>query len=324
MRHKRIRSVSLILSSGDEGSHRSFRVPLINPEELSRVIRVAHLTKRYGPVTAVNDLSFDVPAASVFAFLGTNGAGKSTTISCLTTVATADSGRIEIDGLQVGRDDDAIRRKIGVVFQSSLLDPSLTVRENLRDRASFYGLTATDCATRIRQLAEQVDLSDFLDRPYGPLSGGQKRRADIARALMHDPVLLFLDEPTAGLDPQSREQVWQTIHELRQTKGLTVFLTTHYMEETEEADLVSIIHAGSLVVQGTPSQLRAAHSSSVLSVTSSDITAVMRACADASLVCTVSGDGGRIVVPDSATAFEFRHGTMDDVFLSVTATGGRA
>jgi len=337
MRLKRIRSVSLILSSGDEGSHRSFRAPLINPEELSRVIRVAHLTKRFGPVTAVNDLSFDVPAASVFAFLGTNGAGKSTTISCLTTVSTADSGRIEIDGLQVGRDDDAIRRKIGVVFQSSLLDPSLTVRENLRDRASFYGLSATDCATRIRQLAEQVDLTDFLDRPYGPLSGGQKRRADIARALMHDPVLLFLDEPTAGLDPQSREQVWQTIHELRETKGLTVFLTTHYMEETEEADLVSIIHAGSLVVQGTPAQLRAAHSSSVLSVTSSDIAAVMRACADASLTCTVSGDGGRIVVPDSASAldfvnrhrsivddFEFRHGTMDDVFLSVTATGGRA
>jgi multidrug/hemolysin transport system ATP-binding protein len=301
------------------------------------VIRVANLTKRYGPVTAVNDLSFEVPAASVFAFLGTNGAGKSTTISCMTTVATADSGSIEIDGLRVGRDDDAIRRRIGVVFQSSLLDPSLTVRENLRDRASFYEMGANERATRIQQLAEQVDLTEFLDRPYGPLSGGQKRRADIARALMHDPVLLFLDEPTAGLDPQSREQVWKTIHSLRETQGLTVFLTTHYMEETEEADQVSIIHAGSMVVQGTPSQLRATHSSSILTITTRDVDALLRACDGAALTCSVSGDVGRIAVPDADSAldfvnhhrsivddFEFRHGTMDDVFLSVTAKGARA
>jgi multidrug/hemolysin transport system ATP-binding protein len=285
----------------------------------------------------VNDLSFEVPAASVFAFLGTNGAGKSTTISCLTTVATADSGSIEIDGLRVGRDDDAIRRRIGVVFQSSLLDPSLTVRENLRDRASFYGMSANERATRIQQLAELVDLTEFLDRPYGPLSGGQKRRADIARALMHDPVLLFLDEPTAGLDPQSREQVWTTIHSLRETRGLTVFLTTHYMEETEEADQVSIIHAGSMVVQGTPSQLRATYSSSILTITTRDVDALLRACDGAALTCSVSGDVGRISVPDADSAldfvnhhrsivddFEFRHGTMDDVFLSVTAKGARA
>lgn len=301
------------------------------------MIRVSHLTKRFGAVTAVSDLSFDVPAASVFAFLGTNGAGKSTTISCLTTVATADSGSIEIDGLQVGRDDDAIRRRIGVVFQSSLLDPTLTVRENLRDRAAFYGLGAADRATRIQTLAEQVDLTEFLDRPYGPLSGGQKRRADIARALMHDPVLLFLDEPTAGLDPQSREQVWKTIHLLRASKGLTVFLTTHYMEETEEADQIAIINAGELIVQGTPSELRAKYSSSFLTVTTSDVETLLRACDGAGLACEVSGHVGRIAVPDSASAlefvnahrelvddFEFRHGTMDDVFLSVTANGARA
>jgi multidrug/hemolysin transport system ATP-binding protein len=301
------------------------------------VIRVTHLTKSYGAVKAVNDLSFEVPAASVFAFLGTNGAGKSTTISCLTTVAEADSGRIEIDGLQVGHNNEQIRRRIGVVFQSSLLDPTLTVRENLDDRASFYGLDRAARAARIHELATQVDLTDFLDRPYGPLSGGQKRRADIARALMHDPVLLFLDEPTAGLDPQSREQVWRTIHSLRATQGLTVFLTTHYMEETEEADQVLIIHSGELVVQGTPSQLRSSHSSSVLTITTRDTDALVRACDGAALVCTVSGDIGRIAVPDSATAFEFlnhhralvddfelRHGTMDDVFLSVTANGAPA
>lgn len=301
------------------------------------MIRVSHLTKRFGAVTAVSDLSFDVPAASVFAFLGTNGAGKSTTISCLTTVATADSGSVEIDGLQVGRDDDAIRRRIGVVFQSSLLDPTLTVRENLCDRAAFYGLGAADRAIRIQTLAAQVDLTEFLDRPYGPLSGGQKRRADIARALMHDPVLLFLDEPTAGLDPQSREQVWKTIHALRASKGLTVFLTTHYMEETEEADQIAIINAGELIVQGTPSELRAKYSSSFLTVTTSDVDALIRACDGAGLPCDVSGHMGRIAVPDSASAlefvnahrelvddFEFRHGTMDDVFLSVTANGARA
>ncbi|KJC65438.1 ABC transporter ATP-binding protein [Agreia bicolorata] len=301
------------------------------------MISVTNLTKNYGTVKAVNDLSFEVTDSSVFAFLGTNGAGKSTTISCLTTVTTADSGRIEIDGLQVGRDDDAIRRKIGVVFQSSLLDPTLTVRENLHDRASFYGLDRTTRAARIEELAERVDLSEFLDRPYGPLSGGQKRRADIARALMHDPVLLFLDEPTAGLDPQSREQVWETIHSLRTTQGLTVFLTTHYMEETEEADQVLIIHAGALVVQGTPSQLRASHSSSILSVTARDTDALIRACEQSALTYSIAGDVCRITVPDSVSAldfvnenrsivedFEFRHGTMDDVFLSVTATGARA
>jgi multidrug/hemolysin transport system ATP-binding protein len=301
------------------------------------LISVTNLTKNYGTVKAVNDLSFEVTDSSVFAFLGTNGAGKSTTISCLTTVTTADSGRIEIDGLQVGRDDDAIRRKIGVVFQSSLLDPTLTVRENLHDRASFYGLDRTTRTARIEELAERVDLSEFLDRPYGPLSGGQKRRADIARALMHDPVLLFLDEPTAGLDPQSREQVWETIHSLRTTQGLTVFLTTHYMEETEEADQVLIIHAGALVVQGTPSQLRATHSSSILSITARDTNALIRACEQSALTYSIVGDVCRITMPDSGSAldfvnenrsivedFEFRHGTMDDVFLSVTATGARA
>jgi multidrug/hemolysin transport system ATP-binding protein len=301
------------------------------------VIRVSNLTKSYGAVRAVNDLSFDVPTASVFAFLGTNGAGKSTTISCLITVANADSGRIEIDGLQVGRDDEVIRRRIGVVFQSSLLDPTLTVRENLHDRASFYGLDRAARAARIDELAKQVDLTEFLDRPYGPLSGGQKRRADIARALMHGPVLLFLDEPTAGLDPQSREQVWQTIHSLRTSQGLTVFLTTHYMHETEEADQVVIIHAGELVVNGTPAQLRSSHSSSVLTVTTHDSDALKLACDGAALPCTLTADGCRVELPDAAAAldfldsrrsliddFEFRHGTMDDVFLSVTATAGRA
>jgi multidrug/hemolysin transport system ATP-binding protein len=296
------------------------------------VIHVSHLSKSFGSLKAVKDLSFSVSEGGIFAFLGTNGAGKSTTISCLTTVSSADSGTIKIAGLTVGRDDDQIRRNIGVVFQASLLDPSLTVRENLADRAAFYAMRRADRARRIAELADMIDLGDFLDRPYGLLSGGQKRRVDIARALIHEPVLLFLDEPTAGLDPQSREQVWETIRSLRSTQGMTVFLTTHYMEETEEADQIIIIHAGELVVQGTPADLRKTYSSSILSVTSDDVEQLHEACASQGFAVTRAAGAARIAVGGSAEAlnflrdnrlivddFEFRHGTMDDVFLSVTS-----
>lgn len=296
------------------------------------MIQVDNLSKRFGSVEAVKDLSFTVDAGSVFAFLGTNGAGKSTTISCLTTVLSADSGTMQIAGQTVGRDDDDIRRKIGVVFQTSLLDPTLKVKENLADRAAFYGITGEERTRRIHDLAALIDIGDFLDKPYGSLSGGQMRRVDIARSLIHQPALLFLDEPTAGLDPQSREQVWETIHSLRSTQGLTVFLTTHYMEETEEADRVLIIHNGELIVQGTPTELRKTHSSSILSVTSSDLEALRAACSRRNLSLTFAAGTARISVENSADAFtflqenhsivddfEFRHGTMDDVFLSVTA-----
>ncbi|GAB2821888.1 ATP-binding cassette domain-containing protein [Alpinimonas psychrophila] len=296
------------------------------------MIRVDHLSKSYGSIKAVKDLSFEVEAGSVLAFLGTNGAGKSTTISCLTTVLSPDSGTMEIAGHRVGRDDDDIRREIGVVFQTSLLDPTLKVKENLADRAAFYGITGDERTRRINELASMIDIGDFLDKPYGSLSGGQMRRVDIARALIHQPALLFLDEPTAGLDPQSREQVWDTIHSLRSTQGLTVFLTTHYMEETEEADQVLIIHNGELVVQGTPTELRKTHSSSILSVTASDPEQLRTACAHRGLAVTFSSGTARITVENSTDAFAFlqenhaivddfelRHGTMDDVFLSLTA-----
>ncbi|AJM77744.1 hypothetical protein VT73_06580 [Rathayibacter toxicus] len=298
------------------------------------MIEVDNISKSYGEIPAVKNLSFSVAAGSVFAFLGTNGAGKSTTISCITTVLRADSGSIRIDGLAVGQNDDAIRSTIGVVFQSSLLDPTLTVRENLSDRAAFYGLSRARLSERMEKLSDLVQLGEFLDRPYGLLSGGQKRRADIARALLHEPGVLFLDEPTAGLDPHSREQVWHTVHELRATQGLTVFLTTHYMEETEEADNVAIIHAGTLVVSGTPGELRRRYSSSILTVTSGAPDDVHRACARTGLTMTSDSGSARISVADSAQAFrflednraiiddfEFRHGTMDDVFLAVTAKG---
>ncbi|WP_370628956.1 ABC transporter ATP-binding protein [Paenarthrobacter nitroguajacolicus] len=299
----------------------------------SNVIKISNLSKRYGSLQAVQDLSLQVERASIFAFLGTNGAGKSTTIGCITTTLGFDSGTIQVAGHIVGKEDDEIRRKIGVVFQQSLLDPTLSVRQNLDIRAGFYGLTRSERTQRISELAQLIGLESFLEKPfYGKLSGGQRRRADIARALIHRPEILFLDEPTAGLDPQSREQVWQTIHKLRDDDGLTVFLTTHYMEETEVADQVSIIDSGKLVAQGTPAQLREQHSNSILTVTTDDHEFLAEYCRTADLSWTLDNDVYRVEVDDSKQArhllilgaervhdFEFRHGRMDDVFLALTS-----
>lgn len=295
-------------------------------------ITVEGLHKSYGNVHAVNSLSLTVASGSIFAFLGTNGAGKSTTIGCITTTLGFDSGSITVAGHQVGADNGQIRRKVGVVFQNSLLDPTLTVRENLGSRAGFYGLNRTQRARRIAELANLVGLDSFLDSPrYGHLSGGQRRRADIARALIHSPEILFLDEPTAGLDPQSRQQVWQTLHKLRDDDGLTVFLTTHYMEETEEADQVSIIDSGALVAHGTPTELRQLYSSSLLTITTDDPEFIRNYCSQAGLTCQLDNGVFRIEVGNSRQAqeilgaaaerirdFEFRHGRMDDVFLALT------
>lgn len=292
-------------------------------------IVVTSLRKSYGAFEAVKDLSFEVPQGSVFAFLGANGAGKSTTIGCITTTLSPTSGRISVDGLDVVRDSDTVRKRIGVVFQQSILDPLLTVEENLKSRAGFYGLGRAKTNARIKELTELVALDSFLRRPYGQLSGGQKRRADIARAIIHEPRVIFLDEPTAGLDPQSREQIWVAMNDLRQEHGVTIFLTTHYMEETERADEVCIIDAGKIVAEGTPASLRSKYSSSILTVRGAERERLLEAYRNLGAAPQVSGDD--IVVPvESAqqalallnavptSDFEFRHGTMDDVFLAVT------
>jgi len=298
---------------------------------MTGMITVDHLSKQFGDLAAVEDLSFEVDEGSLFAFLGTNGAGKTTTISCMTTLLGFNEGTIVIDGLRVGHDDHRIRERIGVVFQQSLLDPALTARENLRLRATFYGVPPG----RIDELARLIDLTGFLDRRYGVLSGGEKRRVDIARALIHRPRVLFLDEPTTGLDPQSREQVWDAISELRSSLGLTVFLTTHYMHETESADRVLIIDHGRALASGTPVDLRARYSTALLSLvpTTGGRDAVLTA-----LGRIVPGrlwfeEGGAIRTPvaDSLAArrllseatgaiadFQYVRGTMDDVFLGLT------
>lgn len=297
---------------------------------MSTTIEVRNLHKQYGKVNAVNDISFEVKRGSVFAFLGTNGAGKSTTISCLTTATAPSGGEIVINGKTIGKDDDRIREDIGVVFQSSLLDPTLTVRENLEYRATFYGL-GKKSNERIKELSGLIDLKSFIDRRYGTLSGGQKRRVDIARALLHNPSILFLDEPTAGLDPKSREQVWQTIFQLKSSTGLTVFLTTHYMEETERADDVYVINKGKKIASGTPQMLRANFSQNELRVIASDNRRLQKLLKIDGVPHEVHQDTCIIRTPDSATAFrilkkyegeyidfEFRHGNMDDVFLALT------
>lgn len=292
-------------------------------------VEVEHLRKSYGSFEAVRDVSFEVATGSLFAFLGANGAGKSTTIGCITTTLSATSGSIRVAGHDVTTQAAAVRRAIGAVFQQSLLDPLLTVRENLAVRAGFYGSTRRQSAQRIEELAELVGLQTFLDRRYGRLSGGQKRRADIARGIIHRPEVVFLDEPTSGLDPQSREQIWSAIAQLRSDEGTTVFLTTHYMEETERADQVCIISAGEVVAEGTPADLRARYSSSVLSVRAAQRDALLAECRVLGLSPVAEGDLLRIPVDDAAQAkdllgrlviddFEFRHGTMDDVFLRVT------
>jgi multidrug/hemolysin transport system ATP-binding protein len=296
-------------------------------------IEVEGLTKRYREKVAVDDISFSVDDGGVFAFVGTNGAGKSTTIGCLTTVLPFDAGTVRVGGRDVRREGHTVRESIGVVFQDSILDPLLTSRENLRMRGRLARVAPAALDARIAELSDLIDLHEFLDRRYGLLSGGQRRRVDIARALLHQPTVLFLDEPTAGLDPASRSLVWRTLHELSTRDELTIFLTTHYLEETEEAARVCIIDDGRIIADDTPARLRAQYSRSILSVTTDhpdELVALARA-QGADSAPERDGDIVTIGVPGADVArrllaahgdlvrdFEFRHGRMDDVFLALT------
>ena len=228
------------------------------------IIVVKNLVKYYKEVKAVDNISFSVKQGSLFAFLGENGAGKSTTINVLCTVLQKTSGKVIIDGNDLDKDANKIRNLIGIVFQNSVLDDVLTIKENLLTRASYYGMTKQDALKRIELLDTRLGLRDILNRKYSKLSGGQRRRADIARALIRDPKILFLDEPTTGLDPKTRMVVWQTINDLRKQEGLTVFLTTHYMEETLWADEVVIIDHGHITASGTPASLKSTYTSNRL------------------------------------------------------------
>ena len=224
------------------------------------IIRVCNLVKCYKDRKAVDEISFTVKEGELFAFLGENGAGKSTTINILCTVLSKNSGSITIDGFDMDKDKEKIKEKIGIVFQGSVLDEILTVKENLMSRCAYYGLSKKEAIKRISELKELLSLSDIMKRKYSNLSGGQRRRVDIARALIHNPRILFLDEPTTGLDPKTRKMVWDIINDLRIKTKLTVFLTTHYMEETEESDYVVILDHGHIVAKGTPNDLKSMYS----------------------------------------------------------------
>ncbi len=298
---------------------------------MSSAIRIRDLVKRYGATTAVDGISLDVEEGCLYAFLGPNGAGKSTTINCICSLLSFDGGTIEVCGHAVGREDDAVRHAIGVVFQESVLDPILTVRENLATRAALYGIRGRAFASRLAEVAATTGIEEILDRRYGRLSGGQRRRADIARGLVHTPRVLFLDEPTTGLDPQTRARVWASVRTLQKSSGTTVFLTTHYMEEANHADFASIIDHGRIVASDTPASLRVAHSHDVLRLMTRDATA-LRTWLEARGTAYRERTGVFSLLVGSSLAalplireaepllsgFELVQGSMDDVFMSLT------
>ena len=301
------------------------------------ILEVEGLKKAYGMVQAVRGIDFEVADGALFAFLGPNGAGKSTTIDMLCTLLRPDGGRVTLDGHLLGREDDAIRKAIGVVFQDSLLDRYLTVRENLITRGGFYGLRGAALKRAVAQAAAWTGVEELLDRPYGKLSGGQRRRADIARALVHTPRLLFLDEPTTGLDPQTRRNVWETVHGLQRQTGMTVFLTTHYMEEAAGADEVVVIDDGRVAARGAPDALRQRYASDKLRLMARDAGA-LRARLERRGT-PFQEKAGVFTLPLSSTldalpllqayeadltGFEVVSGTLDDAFMGITGKEMRA
>lgn len=294
---------------------------------MNNIIEISELNKFYGDVHAVKNLSFCVKQGELFAFLGVNGAGKSTTISIMCGTLAKNSGSVVIDGYDIDKDLSKISEEIGVVFQNSVLDSSLSVRNNLYSRASLYGIYGNDATKRIDELANMLDFKDILDRTVGKLSGGQRRRIDVARALLHNPKILVLDEPTTGLDPQTRKTLWKVIEDLRKEQKMTVFLTTHYMEEVVDADYVVILDDGKIVAEGTPLQLKNNYAGDYITIYNVDSKQIEKL----GLKYTKIRDAFRIEVenpeiardliiknPDVFVDFEITKGKMDDVFLTVT------
>lgn len=291
------------------------------------IIEITNLKKRFKDVQAVDDISFRVKEGELFAFLGLNGAGKSTTISIMCGQLEKDAGRVLVDGQDMDRNPEAIKAEIGIVFQNSVLDKVLSVKDNLRVRAALYGITGSAFEERLAELSSLLELDKLMKRPVGKLSGGQRRRIDVARALLHNPKILILDEPTTGLDPQSRIMVWDVVAQLRKKQGLTVFLTTHYMEEAAEADYVVILDSGKIVAEGTPNDLKNTHTGDFIKLYH-----VEKAALDALRLPYVQENGYlKLSVKNTAEAkdlimrypeifcdFEIIKGKMDDVFLAAT------
>lgn len=305
---------------------------------MESIIKVEHLKKYYKDVKAVDDISFKVEKGELFGFLGVNGASKSTTINILCTIFEPTEGLVEVNGLKLGKDNEEIKRHIGVVYQTNCLDKRLTVRENLMLRGTLYETEKEKLTKNLDNVCEILELTDVIKRPFGKLSGGQKRRCEIARALMHTPDILFLDEPTTGLDPATRKSVWSTITKLQRELDMTVFLTTHYMEEAARANHIAIIDSGHIVQYGTPFSLKEAFAKDKLRIfPKENMLAPIQDILDRQGALykikeekiTVAIDSTILSLPllesckDMIKGFEVIQGTMDDVFLNASK-GDRA
>lgn len=304
---------------------------LTKGDAIMTIIKADNLTKRYGEFTAVDSISFEVKKGELLGFLGVNGAGKSTTINMLSTLLVPDGGTAEVCGHVLGKDDDAIRRSIGIVYQQNCLDNILTVRENLMCRGILHGAAKKEAVTRLDELSEMLSLGEILKKQYATLSGGQKRRCEIAAALMHTPELLFLDEPTTGLDPATRKEVWSAVESLRRDSGMSVFLTTHYMEEAATANRIIILDKGQIRAEGTPFELKERYATDTvrLYLEGEKCREAEAKLAARGVIVQHEDYGLRFAVKNTADAleplysvrdmvsgFEVIQGSMDDVFLN--------
>ena len=295
------------------------------------IIQVKNFTKKYGDFAAVKNISFDVEEGSIFAFLGPNGAGKSTTINTLCTIFEKTSGELFIDGKDVSREKNAVRQTIGVVFQDSTLDKKMTIEENLIMHCVFYKVPKSEVNERISFVLSLVDLLEWREKPVAALSGGMMRRVEIARGLMHYPKVLFLDEPTTGLDPQTRAHVWEYVLRLQKEKNITIFLTTHYMDEAEHADDVAIMDHGQIIAHDSPFGLKKQYTKDRAYITTNNAPKFEELLTRQDINFVTREKFHRVDVEDNAkflyvlaecrediTDIELRKGTLNDVFLDIT------
>lgn len=299
----------------------------------NKIIEVRQLQKSYKDVKAVNGIDFYVAEGELFAFLGLNGAGKSTTIDMLCTFLKLDRGSIKINNYEVGKDDEKMKSLVGVVFQESVLDELLTVKENLITRSKLYNMSKDEFNKNLEEIADITGIREIINRQYRKLSGGQRRRVDIARALINKPKILFLDEPTTGLDPKTRKNVWDMIRTLQKDNNMTVFLTTHYMEEASKADYIVVMDKGVIAAKGTTDELKEKYAKDKMIIYFDDeksdfienylkennyeffiqnnnITIEINTTLDSIKII----DDCRIYI----NSFEVIKGSMDDVFLNIT------
>lgn len=299
-------------------------------DKMKNIIEIKNLCRQFDKFVAVDNISFTVKQGELFAFLGTNGAGKSTTISMICTLLPKTSGSIIVDGFDTDKEAAKVRSRLGVVFQTNVLDDLLTVGDNLNTRARFQGLCGDELHCRINELRDVFGLSDIWKRPFGKLSGGQKRKCEIARAILNKPEIIILDEPTTGLDPQTRTAIWKLIRDMQTQQGMTVFLTTHYMEEAAAADNVLILEKGGICAEGTPDTLKSKYGKDTLKLRFPNSEEGMKQLRAMGYTAKQKADYVSLSIEDSHEAlkivnslddfldFELIKGNMDDVFLTVT------